>query len=643
MIENDMIDPNDLSGLTFDEIAEEYGRQTAIYAGIYADPDTWELTEEDFAQMRPVSEVDPEFVEAWRASQSSRVSRTPPSDWKNQLYFGDNLDILRDHIPDASVDLIYLDPPFNSKANYNVLFQENSGQQSAAQITAFEDTWHWSLESESAYRDVVNNAPGKLPELLQSMRSFLGDNDMMAYLTMMGQRMVELHRVLKDTGSIYLHCDPTASHYLKLVMDAVFGPENWRNEIIWKRTSAHNSATRYGPNHDTILFYSKSRRYTWNPAYQSYDESYIKNFYRHEDEKGRYRLSDLTGAGVRYGDSGEPWRGVNPTEVGRHWAVPKATLAEYSNENLDKLTSQQKLDLLDELGLVYWPPKGKVPQRKRYLDESNSQMPTQSTWTDIQPIGARARERLGYPTQKPEALLERIISASSNEGDVVLDPFCGCGTAIAAAERLNRRWIGIDITHIAITLIRHRLSDSFQNDLKPYQVLGQPQDVASAQALATDSENSGRYQFEWWALGLVDARPAQDRKKGADSGIDGYINFFDDNSGKAKRIVVQVKSGHVTRNQVATLKGDMEREKAEIGLFITLEKPTRPMESEAANAGFYTPEHFPDSHYPHIQILTIEELLNGSKRAEYPRHAPEATFRRASRRRRSSGTQTTFA
>ena len=634
-----MDDYVDFSGLTFDEIAEEYGLEAAIQAGIAADPDTWEITEEDIARMRPVSEDFPEFIEAWRASRVTHATYPPLA--KNQLFFGDNLDILRNEVADASVDLIYLDPPFNSNATYNVLFHEETGHKSAAQITAFEDTWHWSMESEIAYQDVVTNAIGKLPALLQAMRQFLGTNDMMAYLTMMAQRMVELHRVLKETGSIYLHCDPTASHYLKLLMDAVFGPENWRNEIIWKRTSAHNSATRYGPNHDTILFYSKSRRYTWNQSFQSYDESYIKRFYRHEDEKGLYRLSDLTGAGVRHGDSGEPWRGVNPTDVGRHWAVPKATLAEYSNENLDNLTTQQKLDLLDELGLVYWPPKGRVPQRKRYLDESDSQTPTQSTWTDINPIGAQARERLGYPTQKPEALLERIVSASSNEGDVVLDPFCGCGTAIAAAERLNRRWIGIDVTHIAITLIRHRLHDTFKGDLKPYEVLGQPQDVASAQALATDSENSGRYQFEWWALGLVDARPAQDRKKGADSGIDGYINFFDDNSGKARRIVVQVKSGNVTRNQIATLNSDREREKAEIGLFITLRPPIGPMEAEAAAAGFYTPEHYPDSHYPRIQILTIEELLAG-KQAEYPRVAPEATFQRAPRRRRSAGTQSTL-
>ena len=631
----------EFSGLTFDEIAEEYGLEAAIQAGIDADPDTWELTEEDFAQMRPVSEDFPEFMAAWRASRAAQSGHPPPA--KNQLYFGDNLDILRNHVPDASVDLIYLDPPFNSNATYNVLFHEETGQKSAAQITAFEDTWHWSLESERAYRDVVANTPGKLSELLQAMRSFLGASDMMAYLTMMAQRMVELHRVLKDTGSIYLHCDPTASHYLKLLMDAVFGPENWRNEIIWKRTSAHNSATRYGPNHDTILFYTKSRRYTWNQAFQKYDEGYINRFYRHEDEKGRYRLSDLTGAGVRHGDSGEPWRGVNPTDVGRHWAVPRAILMEFTDKDVKGLTSQQKLDLLDEMGLVNWPPNGKMPRHKRYLDESNSQMRVQSTWTDINPIGAQARERLGYPTQKPETLLERIISASSNEGDVVLDPFCGCGTAIAAAERLNRRWIGIDITHLAVTLIRHRLQDTFKGELKPYEIIGQPQGLESAQTLATDSEHDGRYQFEWWALGLVDARPAQGRKKGADSGIDGYINFFDDNSGKAKRIVVQVKSGHVNRGQIATLKGDMEREKAEIGLFITLETPTRPMEAEATSAGFYTPEHYPDAHYPRIQILTIEELLNSSKRAEYPRLAPEATFRRAPRRRRSAGAQSSFA
>ncbi len=540
------------------------------------------------------------------------------SDWKNRLYFGDNLDILRSHIADASVDLIYLDPPFNSNASYNVLFQEKSGQQSAAQITAFEDSWRWNLDSEAAYRDVVAGAPGKLPDLLQAMRSFLGDNDMMAYLTMMSQRMVELRRVLKDTGSIYLHCDPTASHYLKLLMDSVFGAENFKNEIIWQRYGRHNDAKRYGRVHDSLLFYSKSEHYRWTgEAREPFSGAYLGAAYRNSDERGRYTTAPLHGRTLAGGGYDYTWRGITD-----RWRFPL-----------------ERLEEMDSAGLIYWPPNGQIPRRKVYLDESKGMAP-RDLFLDIQPV--TGNERLGYPTQKPEALLERIISASSSEGDVVLDPFCGCGTAIAAAERLNRRWIGIDITHIAITLIRHRLSDAFKDDLRPYEVLGQPQDVASAQALAADSENSGRYQFEWWALGLVDARPARERRKGADSGIDGYINFFDDNSGKARRVVVQVKSGHVNRGQIAALKGDMERERAEIGLFITLQPPTRQMEAEATAAGFYTPKHFPDARYPRIQILTIEELLAG-RQAEYPRLAPEGTFRRAPRRRRSGGSQSTFA
>ena len=540
-------------------------------------------------------------------------------EWKNQLYFGDNLDILRNRVADESVDLIYLDPPFNSNADYNVLFREQSGQQSAAQITAFEDTWHWDEGSELAYRDVVANAPGKLPELLQAMRSFLGQNDMMAYLTMMAQRMGELRRVLKPAGSIYLHCDPTASHYLKLLMDSVFGAENFRNEIVWKRTGAHNSANRYGPVHDIILYYSKSSVYLWNPTYLAQEE-YIAKRYTYIDEQGRrfYPVS-LLAAGTRRGSSGMSWRGIDVTAKGNHWRY-----------------TIQRLDELDAAGDIYWPKKGNMPRLKMYAENAKGEL-LQDWWDDIPPLNSQAKERLGYPTQKPEALLERIVSSSSNEGDLILDPFCGCGTATVASERLNRRWIGIDITHLAVTLMRHRLQDTFKGELKPYEIIGQPQDVESAMALALESKHDGRYQFEWWALGLVDARPAQDQKKGADSGIDGYINFFDDNSGKAKRVVAQVKSGRVNRGQIATLKGDMEREKAEIGLFITLQKPTRPMLAEATSAGFYTPEHFPDSHYPCIQILTIAELLNG-KRAEYPRLAPEATFRRAPRRR-SSGAQ----
>ena len=531
----------------------------------------------------------------------------------NNLYFGDNLDILRQHIADESVDLIYLDPPFNSNATYNVLFRERSGEESAAQITAFDDTWRWGLESELAYQEVITEQAGKVGELLAALRSFLGQNDMMAYLTMMAQRMVELHRVLKPTGSIYLHCDPTASHYLKLLMDAIFGPANFRREIIWQRSRSHGGASSYNSVHDTIFYYSKTEDANWNPQHQPYDQSYIKSHYNLVDEDGRrYQLVSAHGSGPgparQFGD-----RVIEPPP-GRHWA--------WTQERINQLIAD---------GRIVFTNTG-MPRYKRYSDDTPGR-PLTDVWTDIPPINSQARERLGYPTQKPEALLERIISASSNEGDVVLDPFCGCGTAVAAAERLNRRWIGIDITHLAITLIRHRLHDSFGEDLRPYEVVGEPKDLPSAESLALHD----RYQFEWWALGLVDARPARDRKKGADAGIDGYINFFDDNSGKPKRIVVQVKSGNVQRNQVATLKSDMEREKADLALFVTLKPPTGPMVNEALGAGFYAPEAFPDDNYQKVQILTIEELLAGS-RPEYPRYAPQATFQRAPRRR-SKGTQ----
>ena len=526
----------------------------------------------------------------------------------NHLYFGDNLDILRQHIADESVDLIYLDPPFNSNATYNVLFRERSGEESAAQITAFDDTWRWSLESELAYQDVVTQQGGKVGELLAAMRAFLGQNDMMAYLTMMAQRMVELHRVLKPTGSIYLHCDPTASHYLKLLMDAIFGADNYRSEIIWRRTNAKGLAFKgYPRNNDNLLYYSKGPNFSWNRPFRPYDKEYVERFYRYEEEGTgrRYTLGDLTNPNRNRPNLTYEWNG--------HLRVWRWT--------------KERMQEAHDKGLIHYTSSG-LARQKRYLDEMQGN-PVDTIWEDINPIQAHAQERLGYPTQKPEALLERIISASSNEGDVVLDPFCGCGTAVAAAERLNRRWIGIDITHLAITLIRHRLHDTFGEDLRPYEVVGEPKDLPSAESLALHD----RYQFEWWALGLVDARPARDRKKGADAGIDGYINFFDDNSGKPKRIVVQVKSGGVQRNQIATLKSDMAREKADLALFVTLKSPTGPMQQEALEAGFYTPEAFPDHNFPRVQILTIEELLSGTE-AQYPRYAPTATFQRAPRRRR---------
>jgi len=549
--------------------------------------------------------------------------------WKNQLFFGDNLEILRSgRIPVESVDLIYLDPPFNSKATYNILFAEKSGEKSAAQITAFDDFWQWDATSAAHYHELVTEGPQKLSALVQALRSFLGTNNMMAYLTEMAIRLVEMHRVLKPTGSLYLHCDPTASHYIKLLLDAIFGPKNYRNEISWKRTGAHGSARRYGPIHDVIFFYSKTDRFIWNNPKTSHDQDYIsKHFRLIEPGTGRlFQAISLTGAGVRKGESGKPWKGINPTSVKRHWALPANIL---SGIGIEGGTTQENLDALEAAGRIFWPQKsGGTPRLKFYADElEGAALP--DVWTDINPISAHAKERLGYPTQKPEALLERIILASSNEGDIVFDPFCGCGTTVNVAERLHRRWIGIDITHLAIALIKKRLHDSFGPELAPYEVIGEPADATSAAALAEQN----RHQFEWWALGMVEAAPAQDKKKGADKGVDGVLYFQEKDDGPYHKVIVQVKSGHVGAPQIQQLKGAMEQEKAAMGAFITLKPPTKPMKDEALSAGYYKSEQFPELRFPRLQILTIAELFAG-KQLEYPRWVPPKTFKKAVRRRK---------
>jgi adenine specific DNA methylase Mod len=340
----------------------------------------------------------------------------------NHLYYGDNLEVLRSEIADESIDLIYLDPPFNSQATYNVLFRSPAGERSRAQIEAFEDAWHWTDEAEKAFDEVMTSGNADAAEMLRAMRSFLKENDMMAYLTMMAVRLLELHRVLKQTGSFYLHCDPTAGHYLKTLLDAVFGPDKFRTEIVWKRSSAHSDTKQgrrqHGRVHDLIFFYTKGEAWTWNPIYTPYDQDYRDAFYKHiEPETGRlYRLGDLTGPGGAA--KGNPRYEV--MGVARYWR--------YSQEKMEELIRQ---------GRIVQTMPGAVPAYKRYLDEMPG-VPLQDIWTDIGPIGAQAQERLGYPTQKPLALLERIIQAGSNEGDIVLDPFCGCGTTIHAAQKLNR-------------------------------------------------------------------------------------------------------------------------------------------------------------------------------------------------------------
>ena len=542
---------------------------------------------------------------------------------KNRLYYGDNLDVLRsrEYFPDECVDLIYLDPPFNSSRSYNVLFKSESGADSPAQITAFDDTWHWGETAEATYDDLIVDAPNEVSSVVNALMNLIQRNQMMAYLVMMTARLVELHRVLKPTGSLYLHCDPTASHYLKIVLDAIFGPENFRNHITWKRTGAHSGAKKWGPISDNILFYTKSNDYVWNKVYRKYDQEYVKSFFRYEDERGSYGLVLLTGPGTSQGESGKPWRGIDPTDSGRHWAAPMASLqAAYPELDLSVLSVQKRLDFLDEAGLVYWPTRGKVPMQKRYLDEAKGIL-IQDIIADIPPLGAHAKERLSYPTQKPLALLERIILASSNEGDLVLDPFCGCGTANAAAHKLGRRWIGIDITHLATSLQKYRLADMFELvSGKDYEVIGEPTTVEGARALAQDSANDGRYQFEWWALSLLRAKPVGGKtgsrkdRKGADKGIDGIISFFDeDDRGRKKprKVIVQVKSGAVKSGDIRDLKGAIEREKAVIGVFITLERPTAAMSKESLAAGYYESPRW-GRKYRRLQILTIGDLFGGA-------------------------------
>ncbi len=544
---------------------------------------------------------------------------------ENTLFYGDNLTILREHVADESVDLIYLDPPFNSNRSYNVLFRDESGAESDAQMVAFEDTWHWGPTAEATYRDLVtgHDVPEAVSTAIAAMRQLLGTNQMMAYLSMMAARLVELHRVLKPTGSLYLHCDPTASHYLKIILDAIFGAENFRNEIVWKRSHAHNSANRLGANHDVILFYTKSPEFTWNHVYHEYDQAYIEKHYRHVDETGRrYKRENPTGAGISKGETGKPWRGIDPTIKGRHWA-----------------RTPEELERLDNEDLIYWPKKkGGWPYIKLFLEDMPG-IPLQDVWTDIDPINMRAKERLDYPTQKPVELLERIIEASSNPGDVVLDPFCGCGTAIHAAQKLGRRWLGIDITHLSVSLQKYRLKDAF--DLEPgkgYGVVGEPVSLSGAQALAKQD----RFQFEWWALSLIQARPtggkagSKQGKKGADKGIDGVITFLDGKKGKAQRVLVQVKSGKVKSGDIRDLVGTLDREDAAIGAFITLEKPSKDMVSEAASAGFYETAYWHNpkdgsNRFPRVQILTIEELLEGWRFQLPPVTAQAKTFKKAGR------------
>ncbi len=378
--------------------------------------------------------------------------------WKNKLYLGDNLPIMRERIPDESVDLVYLDPPFNSKAKYNVMCGKRSESETRERMTAFEDTWRWGEQSEAEFKELLACGPGKLTDLVRTLRSFLGPSHMTAYLVMMAARLVELHRVLRRTGSVYLHCDPTASHYLKLVMDSVFGHGNFRNEIVWKRSRNRSSIRKiYRRAHDVLLFYTRSDDYSFTLQYRDLSEG-SKKLYNKKDDRGSYQLVPLLVSGPRNGETGAPWRGIDPNARGKngmHW-----------------VTLPDKLEEYEEQGLIYWPKKERGTPRLKYYLEDTKGVPVSDLWDDIPLIASSSAEALGYPTQKPELLLERIIRGGSKVDDVILDPFSGCGTAVAVAERLGRRWIGIDISPVAMSLMRYRLQQKLGNKLSPYEVIG---------------------------------------------------------------------------------------------------------------------------------------------------------------------------
>lgn len=460
---------------------------------------------------------------------------------KNTLYFGDNLDVLKQHVKDESVDLIYLDPPFNSKKDYNLLFKTQDGSRSAAQIMAFEDTWRWDEGTASVYRELVE-AGGEVARVMGCFREVVGESDMLAYLAMMAPRLQELRRVLKPKGSIYLHCDPTASHYLKLLMDATLGPTRCVNEIIWHYyNKIQGNIGHFPENHDTIFWYSKEAEFPFNV---------IK-------EKREKRIRQLK----------RVWDG-------------------------------QKKKLVNAKG-----PDGKCI----YIETDERRIDDVWTLPMLQPA---SREMLGYPTQKPEALLERIITASSNKGDLVLDPFCGCGTAVSVAQRTDRQWIGIDITHLAVNVMKNRLHLAYGLDAKrDYTVKGEPGELSEALALA----RLDPHHFEHWALGLVGAR-ASAKAKGADGGIDGWLGFFlAQNSLDQGRVIVSVKSGkNIHVSMVRELCAVVEREKAEIGVLILMEEPTQPMRAWAGQAGHYTCTGRGTKHRK-IQLLTVADLLGGKK------------------------------
>ena len=513
----------------------------------------------------------------------------------NRLFYGDNLPVLREHVADESVDLVYLDPPFNSNRSYSVIFGKKISDDANAQIQAFDDTWHWTPETDRLYRDILVWTNTDVADAMEAFRRLLGESDAMAYLVMMAPRLYELRRVLKPTGSLVLHCDPTMSHYLKVLLDSMFGAENLRNEIIWQRTGSKGLQTvRLASNHDVLLVYGKTAKATWNKdaAFISYDLSDLpaKTAAKYSNiEPGtgrRYELKDLTNP--------------NPDR-------PNLTYEFLGVTKVWRWTKERMQKAYDE-GLVVQTAPGRVPRVKKYLDEQKG-LPIGDVWSDIPPLNSQAAERLGYPTQKPLALLERIIKLMTDEGDVVLDPFCGCGTTVDAAQKLGRRWIGIDITYISVDLIIKRLMATHgQSVMDEVDVDGIPYDIQSAQSLFDRSP----FDFERWAVSMLHAQPNE--KQVGDKGIDGVRRFMLDNS-RVGKALVSVKGGkNVQPTFVRDLAGTVAQARdAQLGVLITLnDELTRGAQQVIDTSGVWThPANGQD--FPVLQHISVREMLAGKR------------------------------
>ncbi|MCP5433064.1 MAG: restriction endonuclease [Alphaproteobacteria bacterium] len=536
----------------------------------------------------------------------------------NTLFFGDNLETLREHIDDRSVDCVYLDPPFNSNSQYNVFFKTPAGEAAASQVEAFQDAWRWTADGAEHAYDAVIRSGSPAADILRSLRSFMGESDLMAYLAMMSIRLIELKRVLKSTGSLILHCDQTAAHYLKIILDGIYGPENFRNQIIWQRTTGKSLMSRRLPtNHDVLLSYQSSESSIWNSNYafipydeERLDEKTLKKYCNIDKDGRRYRLDNL----------------INPNQD-----RPNLTYEFLGVKRVWRWT-RERMEEAHAKGLVVQTAAGRVPCLKRYLDEQRGR-PLGDVWTDIFPLNSQAKERLGWPTQKPLALLERVINLTTRPGDMVLDPFCGCGTTVHAAHLLGRQWLGIDVTHYAITVIENRLRAAFEDPT--FDVVGRPKDAEGAAELA----RRDKFQFEWWANWLVGAQTYREQKRGRDRGIDGTIYFKNGPYGTG-RVLVSVKGGEkVGVGAVRDLRGTMEREEAEMALLLTLAMPTRDMERDAAAAGFVNTAH---GKMPRLQIKTVGELLDGKSPQLPPAYRDDAQSQPSRRTKREETPQMEF-